>query len=217
MATITAIETQKRHPERVNVHLDGSYAFSLAGILAARLKVGSRLEPQDVSLLLSDDACEQAYQLALHFLSFRPRSQAELRQYLHKRKIPEDVIGPTLLRLQGNRAAGDEQFAQAWVENRNVFRPRGRRLLAWELGRKGVSAQASEAALADLDESSLAYQAASKRAQRLSALDWPEFRSKLSAFLARRGFPGSIIVDVVSRVWTEIRAGQPISENKDLP
>jgi len=208
MKTITAIEVQKNNPNRVNVYLDGEFAFGLARIVAAWLKIGQRLEDEKVASLQVDDTREKAYQQALLFLSYRVRSEAEIRQNLRKHEIPDAVIEETLERLRQARLVDDDQFARAWVENRNTFRPRSRRALAMELRQKGLSDEATQSALAGVDEEALAYEAAHKRVNRLKGLEWIDFRKKLSEFLARRGFPYAIIAPTVSRVWNETNAGQ---------
>jgi regulatory protein len=203
MAKITAIVSQKGDPDRVNIHLDGEYAFGLARIIAAWLKVGQELGEDKIASLQADDARERAYQQALLFLSYRTRSESEIRQNLRKHDLPEDVIEYTLGRLREGRLADDDQFARAWVENRNTFRPRSRRALAMELRQKGLSDEAAQSALAAVDDETLAYQAGLKKVHRFQDLEWNEFRRKLSEFLARRGFPYSVIVSVVSRLWNE--------------
>lgn len=217
MARITAIEPQKRHPDRMNIQLDGEYAFSLAGVLAARLQVGQQLGPSDVTSLVSDDAREQAYASALHFLSYRTRSEAEIRQHLRKQEIPDDVLEDTIGRLRNTGQADDMSFAGAWIENRSAFRPRSRRALAWELRRKGVPDETAESALAHLDEPALAYQAALKKSRQLSQVTWVDFRTKIYAFLARRGFSSTVIMPIITRLWAEIHAGQPTTDNEDTP
>ena len=54
MGKITAITRQKRNKERVNIFIDGSYAFSLAEITAAWLKVGQELSQEDINRLDAD-------------------------------------------------------------------------------------------------------------------------------------------------------------------
>ena len=208
MKTITAIEAQKNNPNRVNVYLDGEFAFGLARIVAAWLKTGQRLEDDKVASLEADDTREQAFQQALLFLSYRVRSEAEIRQNLRKHETPEAVIEETLERLRQARLTDDDQFARAWVENRSTFRPRSRRALAMELRQKGLSDEAAQSALAGVDEEALAYEAARKRVNRLKGLEWADFRKKLSEFLARRGFPYTVIAPTVSRIWNETNAGQ---------
>ena len=136
---ITAIEPQQKKPQRVNVYLDGEFAFGLAAVLAAWLRVGQELGEEKVASLKMQDEREITYQKALHFLSYRPRSSAELRQNLSKRGITESLIEETLNRLQSTGLVNDEAFARAWVENRNTFRPRGKPALRMELRRKGLS------------------------------------------------------------------------------
>jgi regulatory protein len=208
MKKITALQVQKRDPNRVNLYLDGEFAFGLARIVAAWLKVGQVLGEEKISALQAEDNRERAYQQAMLFLSYRARSEAEIRQNLRKHEIPDEVIEATLERLRSQRLADDRQFAQAWVENRSTFRPRGRRALSMELRRKGLSDEHAQAALAGLDENALAYEAGLKQARRLAGLEWNDFRKKLGEFLARRGFGYGVIAPTVARIWNETHAGQ---------
>ncbi len=217
MRTITAIEVQKKDPNRVNLYLDGEFAFGLARIVAAWLKVGQRLDDEKLAALQVEDARERAYQQAMLFLSYRARSEREIRRNLHKHEVPEAVIEETLERLRRERLADDDQFARMWVENRNTFRPRSRRALSLELHQKGLEEDAIQSALQNVDETALAYEAARKRVTRLQGLEWNEFRKKLSEHLARRGFPYETIATTVSRLWNEMHAGQKQSmDNEEI-
>jgi len=212
---ITALEVQKRNPNRVNVYLDGEFAFGLARIVAAWLRVNSELDDEKIKQLQVEDARERAIQQALIFLSYRARSEAEIRQNLRKHEIPEEIIGSTLERLRRDGFANDHGFAKAWVDNRSEFRPRSRRMLAMELWQKGIDEESTSAALENIDEDALAYEAARKRAPRFKELDWNDYRNKLSAFLARRGFSYSVIAPVVTRIWNETHAQKHEHEEED--
>ena len=48
MKKITGIQAQKRSPNRVNIYLDGEYAFGLAQIVAAWLRVGQELDEKKI-------------------------------------------------------------------------------------------------------------------------------------------------------------------------
>ena len=216
MKKITALVVQKRNPNRVNVHLDGEYAFGLARIVAAWLRVGQELDEEKLKRLQVEDARERAVQQALLFLSYRARSESEIRQNLRKHEMPEEVIEETLARLRQDGLANDGQFAQAWVENRSTFRPRSRRMLAMELRQKGLDDEAVSSALEDVDDEPLAYEAARKRASRLKGLEWADFRKKLSEFLARRGFSYPVIAPVVTRIWNETQKDEKSYEEEDI-
>lgn len=200
---VTAMKVQKRNPKRVNVYLDGEYAFGLARITAAWLQIGQQLSDEKIAQLKAQDSHEAAYQKALGFLDYRPRSSAEVRKNLEKHGYDPDVIAQVLERLGHSGLVNDEQFAQTWVDNRSEFRPRGRRLLSMELRQKGLDDEAIESALSELDEEELAYQAAIKYQRKLQGLPKPDFRRKLAGFLARRGFGYNVIEPVLQRVWQE--------------
>lgn len=215
MKKITALVVQKRNPSRVNLHLDGEFAFGLARIVAAWLRVGQELSDEKIEQLQVEDSRERAFQQAMLFLSYRARSESEIRQNLRKHEIPEPVIEQTLDRLRQDGLANDSQFAQAWVENRSVFRPRSRRMMAMELRQKGLNDEAVSSAVANVDDEALAYDAAQKRVARYKSLEWNEFRKKLSDFLARRGFSYSVIAPVVTRMWNEAHKAEQHYEEED--
>ena len=215
MKKITALEVQRKNPNRVNVHLDGEFAFGLARIVAAWLRVGQELSEVKIEQLVSEDGRERAYQQAMLFLSYRARSESEIRQNLRKHEIPDAVIEHTLERLRQTGLANDDQFAQAWVENRNTFRPRSRRMMAMELKQKGLADEAIQSAVQNVDDEASAYEAAQKRAARFKGLEWNDFRKKLSEFLARRGYSYSVIAPVVTRIWNETHAEAHHFEEED--
>jgi regulatory protein len=215
MRKITAIEVQKRRPNRVNIHLDGEFAFGLARIVAAWLQVGQELSEEKIEELQAKDARERAYQQAMLFLSYRARSESEIRRNLRKHEIPEAVIEETLERLRQDGLANDKEFASAWVENRTTFRPRSRRMMTLELKQKGLDEEAIQSAMENVDDEASAYEAAKKRAARFKGLEWNDFRKKLSEFLARRGYSYSVIAPVVTRVWNEAHTNEQHYEEED--
>lgn len=205
MPKITAIEPQKRNPQRVNIYLDGEFAFGLTRLVAAWLRVGDELNAEKIASLQEADAREQALQYALRLLAYRPRSQAEVRQRLEQRGWNERTIEETLERLRQNGLLNDAAFAHSWVENRHTFRPRGRRLLIQELRQKGLDEQTIQDALSDTDEEEAAYTAARTRAQRLKGLEPRLFYRRLTTYLVRRGFSYETAGTIARRLWEELQ------------
>lgn len=204
---ITALKAQKKNPNRISVYLDGEYAFGLARIVAAWLKIGQVLSEEDIERLKLQDTHEVAYQRGLRFLSYRARSESEIHRKLSEQGFETPVIEAALQRMKENGFLGDEQFARDWIENRSTFRPRSKRMLALELRQKGVAEESIQQALAETgDEDHLAYQAAVKYAARLAETDWETFRKRLGSFLTRRGFSYGTIAPVLRQVWDEIHA-----------
>ena len=200
---ITALEPQQKNPQRVNVYLDGEFAFGLERTAAAWLRIGQDLSDEKIAQLRNEDEGEKAYLKALKLLSYRPRSEAEVRKKLEQRSVPESMIAEVLERLHRSGLIDDARFARDWAENRSEFRPRSRRALAIEMRQRGVDNDAITQAIDSLDDESLAYQAAVKYCRRLNGLEWQVFRQKLTGFLARRGFSYGVATPVVRRVWDE--------------
>jgi regulatory protein len=206
--TVSAIKQQKRNPQRVNIYLDGEYAFPLSKIVAAWLKIGQVLSDEKIAELQGQDDSEKAFQRALNFISYRPRSQAEVERNLRKFEVSEEVIPAIIERLRAGGLLNDSDFARRWVEDRGAFRPRGAYALRMELRQKGLAETDIEAALQDLDESQLAQQAAERKLRQLSGLDWMQFRTKLSAHLARRGFGYETVVEATRAAWEQLQSSQ---------
>jgi regulatory protein len=200
---ITALVAQKRNKERVSVYIDGEFAFGLALIEAIRLRRGQELTDEDIKRLRSLDEVEVAHEAALKFLSYRPRSVAEVRQRLQQKDLSPEAIEAVLRRLEEAKLLDDRAFARYWIDNREQFEPRSARALRFELRRKGVSDDDIQASLADLDEDSAAYRAAKAYASRLKGKDKQIFWKRLGDFLGRRGFGYGVVKSVVSRVWEE--------------
>ncbi len=203
---ITGLRFQQETSDRVNVYLDGQFAFGLPALAAARLRVGQYLSDDEIARLQAADRLQRAYDQAVRFLSFRPRSVAEVRRHLARTIEDPDLIAAVLDRLAAQGYLDDGEFARYWVENRERFRPKGPRALRQELRQHGLSDEAIAAALDTVDAHQSACNAARPRAARLAELgrsDGEAFRRKLSDFLARRGFDYETIQDVVTRLAEE--------------
>jgi regulatory protein len=203
---ITALEVQKRNKNRVNVFLDGEFAFGLSLIEAARLHKGQVLSETEAAALQGEDTVLQVVDSAAHFMSYRPRSIQEVRQNLAEKEYPSEVIEAAINRLTAMGYLDDTAFARFWVQNRGAFKPLSHRALRQELRQKGVSDSIISEVLSDTEEGEMAYQAALTRVRRLSGLSQREFRTKMSAFLQRRGFSYNTTQDVVTRLIEEFEA-----------
>jgi len=197
--TITALKIQKRNKSRVNVFLDDEYAFPVSLDAAIELKKGQELSDAEIDALKNADAYSKAYNSAVHYLSFRQRSQSEVEKNLAKKEYSEEVIAATVERLLEKGYLNDEEFARMWVAERNRFRPRAARALRFELRQKGVTNEVIDTVLVDLDEEEAAWNAVQSKLERWQTLDEYEFKKKVTGYLGRRGFGYHIIRTVLER------------------
>lgn len=198
--TITELKFQQRNKERVNIYLDGEYAFGLDAVEAARLHKGQVLSEAEIAELKAQDERNRAFDRAVQFLSYRPRSRVEVERYLRGKSIDEVVRDDVIARLERAKYLDDEAFARFWLENRERFRPRGERALRYELRQKGVSDEIIAHVLSDLDDEASAWRAVEGRLFRWANLPGDEFRQKVVGYLSRRGFDYNTISLTLEKV-----------------
>jgi len=197
MPVITKLGFQKNQ-KRVNVHLDGQFAFGLATavVLKKTLKTKQRLSHNEIKKLLIFSWQEELYEQVLYYLSLRPRSRKEIADYVKRRfaklkknqKLPffehqevvldtrGTLIDETVARLEKNDLLNDEDFARWFVDQRVRLKPKGKKALSLELRQKGVDKEIISQVLADenlypLDkEKEAAYQVGRKAFNQLQSL-----------------------------------------------
>lgn len=208
MGMITALRINYSK-KQVSVFIEGSFSFTIDGDVAATagLKIGQHLSAEQIEELKQTDLFQRCFGAALHYLGYRPRSETEVRQRLHRRGFNDGVVDKVIIELKGRRLIDDVAFAQYWRDNRLSFRPRSRRLIKLELRQKGVVAETANEALETLDDENAAYEAGLKKVRVLSGLDYSEFRRSLSSHLRRRGFDYETIRSAVMRLWQDRQNG----------
>jgi regulatory protein len=202
--TITALQVQKGNNERVNLFLDGAFAFSISLMQAARLRKGQALTELEVEALRADAEIDKAYNDTIRLLAARPRSSAELRSYLRDKGAAPSTIDSVIERLQAQGYVDDAAFAAFWIKNRQQFKPRGKRALQFELRQKGLDDSIIQDSLAGLETNQAARQAAQSKINRLRGSDKRIFTQKLSAHLLRRGFDYDTVREVIAQVIAEL-------------
>lgn len=202
---VTAVERQRRR-RRVNVFIDGRFALALSADLAAErdLRPGRAVTADELSALADAEARRSARESAFRLLSYRPRSERELRERLARKGFERAVVEETLGRLRDLGYLDDAAFARFWTETHQTLRPRSRWLLASELRRRGVAQGTAEQATAGISDEDAAYQAAGKRLRALRGLEYGQFRERLGRFLSSRGFSYGIARRTIERCWAEI-------------
>ncbi|MBA3337319.1 MAG: regulatory protein RecX [Chloroflexia bacterium] len=205
---VTAITPQRRTPDRLNIFLDGAYAFSLSTALVADegLAPQQELSAAGVAALLAADTFSKATDAAIRLLAVRPRSERELRDRLRRKEYTPDAIAAALEKVRGWGYLDDIEFARFWVAQREAHRPRGQRLLRYELAQKGVDGDVIIATIAEaeIDETAAALALARARLHTYRGLDPVVVRRRLGAFLARRGYGYDVIGPTLGTLLGEL-------------
>jgi len=206
MPIITAIKPQKRREERFNIFLDGKFAFSLPAeaLAKAGLHSNQEISQESVEKLIKESELSLVFDKVLKFLSFRPRSEFEINEYLLRKNVGEETRKMVLQKLKQLQLINDEAFARWWLEQRSTFRPSGTRLVKYELRRKGVAEELIKTLLAEerpkVADVLLAEKLAVKKLPRLKNLPEKEIKQKLYVSLAQKGFSFEVIEETVAKI-----------------
>lgn len=205
--TISSLEVQNNNQNRINVYLDGEFAFSLARIVAVWLEVGQSISEEMISKLQVADMVETAYQKSIKYISYRPRTTDEIRKRLEINNTPPEIINTVIEQLREKKLVDDHQFAEFWVENRLAFRPKSRRVIRMELRQKGVEDEIIEHVFQDIEgEEEIALKAGLKYLHRIKPVDRHIFKQRMGGYLARKGFTLETIGNVLPGLWESYSA-----------
>lgn len=134
------------------------------------------------------------YNRALDLLSARPYTVRGLRRKLMQKEVPAEEADTVIERLLQAGLLDDEKYALAFARSKLVGAGSSKRRIRQELGRKGVSAELSDTAVAqvivdeEVDTRALVERVARKKLASMGDLEPPVIRRRLYAFLARRGY-----------------------------
>lgn len=146
------------------------------------------------------DLYQKLLDASFHFISYRPRSEKEVKDFLAKklerRKIDDHgMLIKVLDRLRELGYIDDATFTSWWIKQRESHKPKGARLLAWELKAKGISLE-----IVPQDEVASARRAIAKKLPLWQKLSPLERKKKIYGFLGRRGFDGDTIRHIIDEV-----------------
>jgi len=143
----------------------------------------------------------KARNAAYRFLTYRPRSRAEIEAKLHEKEFDDAIIEAVLADLARLGYVNDLQFAREWTRSRIRLRGFGRRRIGQELKNKGIGRELIQEVFAEVfseeTEIETAKRVAGKKLVMMESLDRETRRRRLAGFLERKGFSFEIIRTVL--------------------
>lgn len=200
---ITALTSQQRDANRVNVMVDGKYKFSLdvTQIVDLGIKVGNEYDEDGLKKLEDESQFGKLYTRTLEYCLMRPHSAKEVRDYLYKKTLSKKIRNKKTGEIQDKEGISrsitsrvhdrllekgyinDEKFAKFWVENRNLRKGSSQRKLRAELTAKGVDKAIIDTCLVHTDRND-AEEIRKIIAKKRNRYD----DKKMIQYLARQGF-----------------------------
>lgn len=200
MPLITSIKLQK-NKKRANVYIDGKFAFSIDNfnLLKFGLKEGKEISKERVLEVIRKAEGEKIWEKLLKFVSFRQRTEKEIKDWFKKKKLPDVFCERYLNKLKKLGLVDDKRFAYSFIQDRLSFRPKPKKVLSLELLKKGIPREIVEEVLEsfDIDEESQAKKLLAKYKSRWKGLDANLARQKEARFLLGKGYSFEIVKRIV--------------------
>lgn len=203
MPLITKISQQKRDSERYNIYVDEQYAFSVheSVLVTFGLTKGMELDDWETDEIVYADQIEKAFNRALHFLSFRMRSEMEVKKKLLEKDYGEAVVLEAIAKLRRLGFLNDEDFSEALVRTEKNSSLKGPRAIRQSLYKKGIPKELQAQALQEYteeDQLANAQKLAEKVIRSNGKLPPAQVKQKIQSTLSRKGFSFEQINEVLN-------------------
>ncbi len=201
---ITEIANCKGNKNRVNIYVDGAFAFALYAETAAwaGLREGADIAGLDMKGIAQEDEKKYALEVAMQFLAYRMRTQKEVRDKLRQKGVGEGAAEETVQRLLESGYINDLEFAAAYAEE--LKGRLGKRGIRQKLFEKGIRNAEADEALAQMGGFAETVRSqAEKLMEKYKNDDAYKARGKVFRTLLNRGFEA----DEIKSALAELGAG----------
>lgn len=185
---ITKLEKKKRLYLMELDHQQTSYITedTIVRFMLSRDKVISKEELTEIQ-----DFAQFSYgkNLALYHLSFKARTEKEVRKYLDKYDIEDTITSQIITNLKGDNWINDRQYAYSIINANQLSGDKGPYVLAQKLSQKGIAKATIEDVLKDFDFSEVAQRVAEKLLKKYTGkLPARALQDKIIQNLTNKGF-----------------------------
>ena len=206
---ITKIEAQKKKDNRVNIFINGEFAFGCSSELVYYhgLSKGKEVDLNELNTIVKEDNYITGKTRALKYLETSLRSAHQVKVYLEKYEYEEDIIDRVIDFLKEYGFINDDYYAKAFVTEN--IKKQGKNNIKYKLLQKGISEEIIVKNLEGIstkDEEDIAFKLAEKKINILckSEVDIKKIKMKLNTFLLSKGYSYDIIKSVIDKIQDNI-------------
>jgi regulatory protein len=202
---ITKIEIQKRNKDRVNVFINGEFAFACSSELVYThgLKQDKKVDMESLQEVVAEDNYLKCKNSALKIMERGYKTEKEMYDKLILKGYEEKTIARTMEFLKSYNMLNDEAYSRLYIKDK--VKSQGKNKIKNDLLRKGIHKELLEEKLSEIDSAS-EYNTAFKMAEKKYAViiktekDYRKIGKKLWDYLMRSGYSGDIIEDIIRKL-----------------
>lgn len=197
---VTDIKPKDSSLNSLELYIDNEYFADIdySTIIELNIHIGKVITQQAVEAIRQNVCLTKAKNEAIRFLSYRPRSEWEIRNKLNSKNYQQNIISTVIDWLKEIDLINDREFSFQWIKYLIGKKPAGKIKLKNELYKKGISREIINCVI-DLffsqeeDELELAEQLINKKHNSLLSKNTKLEPSKIIGLLKRQGFSDSVI------------------------
>lgn len=220
---IVRVKPQK-NKGRLNIYFNNGQYLGISAFLFGQgnLKIGSKLDADDIYKLIQKDFFERGKSKSLNLLSYRPRSSSEIKKRLSRyyftllresggrsilsifstekiKACADNASDQTLDWLKEKNFINDYDFASWWVDLKISGRPTSKRMIYYELRKKGIEKSVIDSIInkINFDEVEAARKLYLKRIGNKSIGLTIKDKEKIIRWLAGKGFSYDVIREAI--------------------
>lgn len=205
MAKITKIEIQKRNKERVNLFLDGEYAFALSAELIYKegLKINAEIDSEKLKALAERESFIRCKESALRIIERSYKTEKEMRDKLKLKGYEDNSISKSIEFLKEYNFINDTNYVKAFISDK--LNSAGSQKIKYTLIQKGICKEIIDEELSKLNkdnEKNAAFNIAKKKFDAIKKKESDNYKisGKLYRYLVSKGYGYDVISDIVKEV-----------------
>ena len=200
---IVSISSQKRRKDRYTVLVETADVFALSEdvFISSQLRVGQEITRTELDAIELQEEIARIRHSALHLLSYRMRSKAELSQRLLQKKLGVNQVASVIDELEKIGYLNDQEFAAVFVRDRVKNKKLGPVAVRNEIVRHQISPEILEETMEDIyqefPQEVLISSILEKRSNKIKDKTVKE-RKRLIDHLKRKGYLWSAIHPIMA-------------------
>lgn len=185
---VTDMQPGRRNKRRLNVYLDGEFAFACFAEIASQygIRKGAELSGSDVEAVREADETAAAREYALNLAARGPRSEKQFREKLRARGYGSSSQEAALEVLRAYGYLDDRAYAEQYAAE--LFQKYGRWAVRRKLAERGIAPEIMEEVLAGADGSGALDMQLDRLLARPRYEDERRERDRIIRSLAAKGF-----------------------------
>lgn len=200
------------------MYVDGAFGFDVSDEVLVKfaLHTGDSLDAEKVEQIVTSEGAYRAQQIAVNYISYRPRSTKEVVTHLRRKGFSIELARKVAQHLQKKEMIDDAKFAGMFVRDKLRRKPIGTAMLRQLLLGRGIAPQIIERTLNETvteeDQQRAAEELAQKRltlSRNTSVrLDATKRKRRLFEYLLRRGFSSDIATKTIRSIFSRQAEGR---------